>query len=211
MPKLRILIVDDHEVLRKGIRTLLRQRKGWSICGEAGTAEAAIKETRRLKPDVVTLDISLPDSNGLVIIPRILKASPRTAIVVLTMHDSGQTVCRALAAGVQAVVLKCDAARDLLTAIEAASQRRMFLSGRVQEALQRMGLETESSLDVLTPREGEVLRLLAEGRTSKEIAAHLNISPKTVETHRTNLMGKLNLRSLSELTLFAIRKRILQP
>ena len=211
MGNLRILIADDHEVVRKGIRTLLAVRRSWSICGEAATARETITKTTQLKPDLVLLDISLPDLNGLEAIPQIFKVHPPAEILVLTMHDSGHVVSQALAAGVRAIVLKCDAARELIAAIQAASRHQMFLSSRVKEAITKMGAEAAGSgplLAVLTSREKEVLKLLAECKNNKEIAAILAINPKTIETHRANMMRKLNLRSLSELIYFAIRNRI---
>ena len=213
MRELRILIADDHEVLRKGIRALLQKRRRWTICGEAATARETIAKTAQLKPDLVILDISLPDLNGLEVIPKIFKAHPHAEILVLTMHDSGHMVSRALGAGVRGIVLKCDAARELIAAIEAASQHQMFLSSRVIQAIAKMGVKAAGSgpsLANLTSREKEVLKLLAEGKNNKEAAAILGISSKTIETHRANVLRKLNLRSLSDLICFAIRKRIVQ-
>ena len=214
MHTLSILIVDDHEVLRKGIRTLLTGRRSWTICGEATTAQEAITKTAKLKPDLVLLDLSLPDVNGLEAIPKIRKAHPRVEILVLTMDESGHMVTQALSVGVRCIVLKCDAARELIAAVEAASQHQMFLSSRVTQAIVKMGANTEGttgpSLVGLTSREKDVLKLLASGKNNKEIAAMLGISSKTVETHRANTMRKLNLRSLSDLIYFAIRNRIVQ-
>ena len=213
MRKLRILIVDDHEVLRRGISTLLQKRRRWTVCGEAGTAREAITKTAQLKPDLVLLDLSLPDLNGLEAIPKIRKAHSRAEIVVLTMHESGHMVSQALGAGVRCIVLKCDAARELIAAIEAASLHQMFLSSRVTRAFVKMGARIEDtgpSLVGLTSREKEVLKLLAEGKNNKEIAVVLGVSFKTVETHRGNVMRKLNLRSLSDLIYFAIRNKIVQ-
>ena len=211
MRNLRILIADDHEVLRKGIRTLLQKRRHWTICGEAATARETIRKTAQLKPDLVLLDISLPDLNGLEAIPKILKAHPSVGILVLTMHESGHVISQALGAGVRGIVLICDAARQLIAAIEAASHRQMFLSSRVTQAIAKMGAEaagTGPSLVDLTNREKEVMKLLAQGKNTKEIAAILDISAKTVETHRANMMRTLNLRSLSDLIFFAIRNKV---
>ena len=172
MGKLRILIADDHEVLRKGIRTLLQKRRGWTICGEAATAQETIAKTAALKPDMVLLDISLPDMNGLEAIAEILKAHPGVNILVLTMHESGHVVNQALAAGARAIVLKCDAARELIVAIETVSRNRMFLSSRATQAIAKMGAEATGSGPSpadLTGREKEVLKLLAEGKRDKRV------------------------------------------
>ena len=210
MRNLRILIADDHEIVRNGIRILLEVRRRWSICGEAATARETITMTAQLKPDVVLLDLSLPDLNGLEAIPQILKAHPPAEILVLTMHDSGHMVSHALGAGVRGIVLKCDASRELIAAIESVGRHQMFLSTRVTQAIAKMGADTRSgpSLADLTSREKEVLKLLAAGKNNKEIAAILGIGTKTVETHRANLMRKLSLPSLSDLIYFAIRNRI---
>lgn len=211
MHNLRILIADDHEIFRKGIRTLLQKRRSWTICGEAATAREAIAKTASLKPDLVLLDISLPDMNGLEAIAEILKAHPGVNILVLTMHESGHVVNQALAAGVRAIVLKCDAARELIAAIETVRRNRMFLSSRATQAIAKTRAEaagSRSSPADLTSREKEVLKLLAQGKNNKEIAEILGIGDKTVGTHRANMMRKLNFRSLSDLIHFAIRNKI---
>jgi len=210
MGRLHILVADDHEVVRKGIRTLLESRPEWEICGEACTGRDAIAKTVRLKPDVVLLDITMPGLSGLEAIPEILRACPHTKVLVLTMHDSGRMASRVLAAGASGLVLKSDAARDLILALEALSKNKAFLSPQVTNLLvtEIRQNQAEPSPDVLTSRETEVLRGLAEGKSNKEVAARLGISPRTIDAHRAHIMDKLHVRSLSELVHFAIRHKL---
>jgi DNA-binding NarL/FixJ family response regulator len=210
MDKLRILVADDHEVVRKGIRMLLETRSEWEICGEASTGREALAKTARLKPDVVLLDITMPDLSGLEAIPEILQARPETKIVVLTMHDSGQMASKVLAAGARAMVLKSDAARDLVLALEALGKNKMFLSPGVTKILVNEIRQNQAvpSPDILTSRETEVLRYLAEGNSNKEVAARLGISTRTIDAHRARIMDKLHVRTLSDLVHFAIRHKI---
>ena len=212
MSRLRILVADDHEVVRRGIRTLIETRSEWEICGEASTSSDAIAKTARLKPDVVLLDITMPDMSGLEAIPEILKAHPQTKILVLTMHDSGRMASRVLAAGARGVVLKSDAGRDLILALDALSKDKLFLSPQVTSLLvnEIRQHQAEPSPDVLTSRETEVLKGLAEGKSNKEIAARLEISPRTIDAHRAHIMDKLHVRTLSDLVQFAIRHKIVE-
>lgn len=213
MDILRIFIADDHEVARKGIRALIETHPGWEVCGEAGDGREAVKAATRLKPDLVLLDIGMPSLNGLDATRQILAESPDTCVLVLTMHDSEQVVREVLAAGARGFLLKSDAGRDLVSAIEALQARRTFFTTRVAqlvlEGYLHPGPETElPGRSVLTPREREVIQLLAEGKTTKEVANTLNLSVKTAETHRTNLMRKLDLHSVVDLTLYAVRNGI---
>jgi DNA-binding NarL/FixJ family response regulator len=210
MGRLHILVADDHEVVRMGIRTLLESRPEWEICGEASTGRAAIAKTVRLKPDVVLLDITMPGLSGLEAIPEILRACPQTKVLVLTMHDSGRMASRVLAAGASGLVLKSDAARDLILALEALSKNKAFLSPQVTNLLvtEIRQNQAEPSPDVLTSRETEVLRGLAEGKSNKEVAARLGISPRTIDAHRAHIMDKLHVRTLSDLVHFAIRHKL---
>jgi DNA-binding NarL/FixJ family response regulator len=210
MGRLHILVADDHEVVRKGIRTLLESRPEWEICGEACTGRDAIAKTVRLKPDVVLLDITMPGLSGLEAIPEILRACPHTKVLVLTMHDSGRMASRVLAAGASGLVLKSDAARDLILALEALSKNKAFLSPQVTNLLvtEIRQNQAEPSPDVLTSRETEVLRGLAEGKSNKEVAARLGISPRTIDAHRAHIMDKLHVRTLSDLVHFAIRHKL---
>jgi DNA-binding NarL/FixJ family response regulator len=211
----RILIADDHEVARRGIRSLLEGHLGWEICGEAKDGREAVELAGKLKPDVLLLDIGMPNLNGLDAARQIIAMNPEARILILTIHDSEQVVREVLAAGARGFVLKSDAGRDLLTAVEALQNRRTFFTPRVSQMMLdgylRPRQETSVSRQcVLTPREREVIQLVAEGKTTKEIATTLNLSVKTAETHRTNLMRKLDLHSVADLTLYAVRNGIVQ-
>jgi DNA-binding NarL/FixJ family response regulator len=211
--KLGILIVDDHEIVRKGIRNLLEPNPVLQVVGEAGDGREAIQQTRKCKPNLVLLDVAMPDMNGLEAIPKILQAHQKTKILVLTMDDSRKTATEVLAAGAHGLVLKSDAPADLYGAIEAVRQGRTFISPRVARLiLGALGRKpaSEPLLRDLTPREMQVLRLLAEGRSSKEAAADLVISPRTVDAHRATIMHKLGLHSIGELIHFAIRNKIVE-
>jgi DNA-binding NarL/FixJ family response regulator len=217
---LRILIADDHEVARRGIHSLLESHAGWEVCGEAKDGREAVELAARLKPDLILLDIGMPNLNGLEAARQILAASPEIAILILTMHDSDHTVREVLRAGARGFLLKSDAGRDLVAAVEALQTQRTFFTTRVSQMvlegyLDRDGgreigsrEDVEMSNDILTAREREVIQLLAEGRTSKEVAVALNLSVKTAETHRTNLMRKLGLHSVADLTRYAVRNGI---
>jgi DNA-binding NarL/FixJ family response regulator len=214
---LRILIADDHEVARRGIRALLESHAGWEVCGEAKDGRESIELANQLNPDLVLLDIGMPNLNGLEAARQILAASPEMAILILTMHDSDQTVREVLRAGARGFLLKSDAGRDLVAAVEALQQQRTFFTTRVSQMvldgfLGREHHENEpvNGENVLTMREREVIQLLAEGKTSKEVAVALNLSVKTAETHRTNLMRKLDLHSVADLTRYAVRNGIVQ-
>jgi DNA-binding NarL/FixJ family response regulator len=212
---LRILIADDHEVARRGIRSLLESRSGWEICGEAKDGREAVELATTLKPDIYLLDIGMPNLNGLDAARQILTANPDARILILTIHDSEQVVREVLSAGARGFVLKSDAGRDLLSAVEALQNRRTFFTPRVAQMMLDGYLRPNdggelSSQCVLTPREREVIQLVAEGKTTKEIATALNLSVKTAETHRTNLMRKLDLHSVADLTLYAVRNGIVQ-
>src|SRR5580704_9064066 len=215
MKDFRILIADDHEVVRRGIRALLEHRPGWEVCGEAGDGREAVEKTRELKPDLVLLDIGMPNLNGIDAARQILANFPATHILILTMHYSKQVVHEILAAGARGFLLKSDAGRDLVTAVEAVQNQGTFFTSQVTEIVVRGYLnpdqkEAPPRRSRLTPREREVLQLLAEGKTSKEVAVALNLSVKTAETHRTNIMRKLDLHSVADLTLYALRSGIAQ-
>jgi DNA-binding NarL/FixJ family response regulator len=213
MGMLRILIADDHEVARRGIRALLESHPGWEVCGEVADGREAVACAGRLKPDLVLLDIGMPSLNGLDATRQIRAAAPETRVLILTMHDAEQVVREVLAAGALGFLLKSDAGRDLVAAVEALQHRRTFFTTKVAhlvlEEYLHPGLEGDQpGRGVLTPREREVIQLLAEGKTSKEVATTLNLSVKTAETHRTNLMRKLDLHSVVDLTLYAVRNGI---
>lgn len=215
MGALRILIADDHEVARRGIRSLLETHAGWEICGEARDGREAVELAATLKPDIFLLDIGMPNLNGLDAARQLLAITPDARILILTIHDSEQVVREVLAAGARGFLLKSDAGRDLLAAVEALQQRRTFFTPRVAQMMLDGYLRPPTAHDgaaqtVLTPREREVIQLVAEGKTTKEIATTLNLSVKTAETHRTNLMRKLDLHSVADLTLYAVRNGIVQ-
>jgi len=208
MSGLRILIADDHEVARQGIRALLESHPGWEVCAEAKDGREAVELANNSKPDIALLDIGMPNLNGLDAARQILAMSPAIRILILTMHDAEQVVREVLAAGARGFVLKSDAARDLVAAVDALQHRRTFFTTRVTQMVLNGYLHQE--------KEGQpsvkavVIQLLAEGKTSKEVAVALKLSVKTAETHRTNLMRKLDLHSVADLTLYAIRNGIVQ-
>ena len=210
---LRILIADDHEVARKGIRSLLESHPEWEVCAEASDGREAVECASRLEPDIILLDIGMPNLNGLDAARQILATTPDARILILTVHDSEQVVREVLAVGARGFLLKSDAGRDLLAAVEALQRRRTFFTSSVAQLMVEGYLRPHEKGDpsrqcVLTPREREVIQLVAEGKTTKQIAIALSLSVKTAETHRTNLMRKLNLHSVAALTLYAVRNGI---
>jgi len=214
---LRILIADDHDVARRGIRALLENHAGWQVCGEAKDGRETVEMASALRPDLILLDIGMPNLNGLEATRQILANSPNALILILTMHDTDQVVREVLRAGARGFLLKSDAGRDLIAAVEALQQRRTFFTTKVSQMVLNGFLNrTPSDIDqdgdasLLTSREREVIQLLAEGKTSKEVAVTLNLSVKTAETHRTNLMRKLDLHSVADLTRYAVRNGIVQ-
>ena len=218
MTLFRILVADDHEVVRHGMRFLLESRSGWEICGEAADGREAVEKALRSKPDLAILDISMPTLNGLEATRQILKILPQAEVLILTMHESEEVMREVLEAGARGYVLKSSGGRDLVAAVEALQQRRTFFSPKVGEMVLQGYLtraawscEETASHRALTPREREVVQLLAEGKTNKEVSAALGLSVKTAETHRMNIMRKLNLHSLSDLVRYAVRNNIVQP
>lgn len=215
---LRILIADDHELARHGVRALLESHPGWEVCGEASDGRESVELAAATKPDVVLLDIGMPNLNGLEAARQILANSPGVAILILTMHDSDSVVREVLRAGARGFLLKSDAGRDLVTAVEALQRQRTFFTTRVSQMVldgflnrpDRGATDHNATAEILTSREREVIQLLAEGKTSKEVAVTLNLSVKTAETHRTNLMRKLDLHSIADLTRYAVRNGIVQ-
>jgi DNA-binding NarL/FixJ family response regulator len=215
---LRILIADDHEVARHGIRALLESHPGWEVCGEAKDGRETVELAESLKPDLILLDIGMPNLNGLEATRQILATSPEAVILILTMHDTDHVVREVLRAGARGFLLKSDAGRDLVAAVEALQRQRTFFTNRVSQMVLDGYLDRDNgdgetsniSDNILTTREREVIQLLAEGKTSKEVAVALNLSVKTAETHRTNLMRKLDLHSIADLTRYAVRNGIVQ-
>lgn len=213
--ELRILIADDHEVVRHGIRSLLEGQPGWKVCAEASDGRDAVEKSAQTSPDIVVLDIGMPNLNGLDAAREILRARPQSKILVLTMHDSDQVVREVLDAGAQGYLLKSDAGRELVAAVEALQRNKTFFSSKVGETVLENYMKGKAhpksaSRAVLTAREREVVQLLAEGKSTKEVAVALGVSVKTAETHRSNIMRKLGLHSVSELVLYAVRNNIVQ-
>ena len=217
MAKIRLLLVDDHEVVRSGLRMLLDDQPDLTIEGEAGTGAQALALAAELKPDVAVMDITLPDMSGIDVTRRIKAAVPQVAVVALTIHEDEQYFFEMLQAGASGYVPKRAAPDDLLTAIRAAYRGETYIYPSLAKLLVRDFLArggetgTNETINGLTPREQEVLALLAEGRTNEEIADLLSISAHTVARHRENLMGKLGLHSRSELVKYAIRKGLIEP
>jgi DNA-binding NarL/FixJ family response regulator len=216
--KLRILIADDHELVRRGLCALLQAHEGWEICGEATDGREAVEKAKQLNPDVVILDVGMPNLNGLDATRQLSRQNMGYKIIVLTITDTDQVIREALEAGARGFVLKSDAARDLVSAVEALQRNRMFFTPRVNDMVLAGYLDKDQDgssrvppkLPKLTPREREVVQLLAEGKSSKEVAALLNLSTKTAETHRSNVMRKLSFHSIRDLIVYAIKNNIIQ-
>jgi len=215
MKPVRLLIADDHEVVRRGVRAVLEGQCGWTVCGEASTGREAVAKAIALQPDVVVLDVSMPELNGLEATRQIRHAVP-ARILILTVHESDQVVTEVLDAGAHGYVLKADAGRKLVEAIRALLRHQEFFTERVhavvvRRAEPRRPASARRGSERLTSRQREVLQLLAEGKSNKEIGAALGTTTKTAETHRTQIMAKLNLHSMSALVRYAIRNRIIEP
>ena len=212
--KLQVLIADDHGVVRKGLRLLLEQHSELVVIGEAANGRDAVTMAATLSPQVVVLDVAMPVLNGIDAAEQILNANSSIGIIILTMHADESYLLRALNVGVKGYLLKESAEEDLLLAIKSVARGKPFFSRAINEALledymrmlKQQGLS--DSFDLLTAREKEVLQLLAEGKTNKEVAVVLDVSPYTVESHRTNLMQKLNVHNTAEIVLYAVRKRL---
>jgi len=218
MNTVSILIADDHAVVRRGVRTLLETQPGWKVVSEESNGREAIDKVIKLSPDVAILDISMPDLNGLDATTLILKARPETRVLILTMHSEEDLIKKSLSAGARGYLLKSDAERDLITAIEALLHGKTFFTSAASDVILdnlRGGTHhtwaERKGGDRLSPREREIVQLLAEGRSNKEVAAVLNISTRTVENHRAKVMEKLKLHSLGELVRYAVRNNIVEP
>ncbi len=212
MTSLRILIADDHSVVRAGLRTLLESRREWEVCAEASDGREAVEKSIRQKPHVVILDVGMPLLNGIEATRQIRKALPETEILILTMHESDDLVQQVIEAGARGYILKDEADRVLLAAVDTVRQHKPYFSMRVSSAAESADTSTadsKSSRSRLTPREREILQLLAEGKSNKEVANILGISVNTAEAHRANVMLKLDLHSLAELVIYAIRNKII--
>ena len=217
MSTVRILIADDHEVVRCGVKALLGSRPGWEVVGEAANGREALEKAKELKPDVIILDITMPELNGVEATRKIVNAVPGTEVLILTMHESEKLIRRLLEAGARGYVSKSDIARSLVDAVEAVRQHNAFFTSRAATTLldaylsgTRRTSNNESPRSDLTPREGEVLQLLAEGKSNKEVASILGISIYTAETHRSNIMQKLGLHGMNDVVRYAIRNHMLR-
>ena len=218
MAPFRILLADDHEVVRAGLRALLEEQSGWEVVAEAVDGRDAVEKATKLKPDVVVIDIAMPSLNGLEAVRQIVKAVPNTKVLVLTMYDSDPLIQQVLQAGARGYLLKSDAGRDLVSAIDALRRNKTFFTPKVSQMVlegyldkspkEKEAQEEPESLR-LTSRQREIVQLLAEGKSSKEVAAVLGLSVKTAETHRANIMRKLDCHSVTELVRYAIRNHII--
>ena len=214
MCALRILVADDHEIVRRGVCTLLQSHQGWQICGEAINGAQAVELAGELNPDLVVLDISMPEMGGLDAARLILQRNDKQKILFLTIVDSDELVRKALDMGVRGFVQKSDAARELVSAVEALERNGTYFTSRIAQMvlegyLDQSGSRPHRAQSLLTNREREIVRLVAEGKSTREISALLGVSAKTAETHRSNIMRKLKLHSVSELILYAIRNGIM--
>lgn len=214
MNKTRILLADDHGVVRKGLKFLLESERDLIVAGEAADGRQAVDMAAELEPDVIVMDIAMPRLNGIDATAQIVSRRPQTAVIILSMYSDEEYLVRTLTAGAKGYLLKDSAEGDLVQAVRSVAQGRPFFSGSIAKALledyvrqlQQRGLS--DTYDLLTDREKEVLHLLAEGKTNKDVASMLDLSPYTVETHRTRIMQKLNLHNTAEIVLYAVRKKI---
>jgi two-component system, NarL family, response regulator NreC len=215
MRKIRILLADDHQLIRTGLRLVIEQQADLSVVGEASDGRQAVALAKSLRPDVTVMDISMPSLSGIEAALQITQSHPEIAVIVLSMHPDESYVLRALKAGVKGYLLKDSADSDLIEAVRAVARGKSFFSPSVSKVLlddymrklKRSG--AEDAYDLLTPREREILQLVAEGKSNKEVANLLNLSVYTVETHRSNIMQKLRLKGIPELMLYAVRKGII--
>ena len=215
---LRILLADDHDLTRAGLRYLLEKQTDWSVCGEAPNGRIAVELAEQLRPDIAILDMSMPELNGVEATRQILKQSPRTKILIYTMHETERIITDVLDAGACGVVLKSDAGENMVLAVESIAKGRRFFTSHVAETVveayqsKKAGAApAPNGQTVLTPREREVFQLLAEGKSNKEVADRLSISTRTAEGHRAEIMKRLKLGSLAELIRYAVRNSIIQP
>jgi DNA-binding NarL/FixJ family response regulator len=219
MGNLRLLVADDHDVVRKGVRTLLEEQPGWEVAAEAADGREAVEKAKLVQPDVTILDLSMPELNGLEAAREILKTVP-TKVLILTMYDSDPLIRQTLEAGARGYLLKSDAGRDLVSAVDALRRNKTFFTPKVAQMVLEgyLGRPTKENEDDsnrknglrLTARQKQILQLLAEGKSSKEVAVALNISVKTAETHRANIMRRLDCHSVTELVRYAIRNHIIE-
>ena len=214
----RILLADDHDVVRRGLRALLQEHSDWEVCGEAPSGREAVDLARELQPDIAIVDLMMPDLNGLETTRQIRKASGRTQVLIFTMHQNETLVHDVLDVGARGYLLKTDAEENVVTAVEALLRHQPYFSAQISETVLegflrsgRQGVGVDPAMPRLTPREREIIQLLAEGHRNKKIALTLGISVKTVETHRTTLMRKIGVKSIVELVRYAVRNHLTEP
>lgn len=213
MSSFRILIADDHEIVRQGIRAIIESHPGWEVCAEAVDGHETIEKVGQCNPDLVALDIGMPNINGLDAARQILHENPKAKILFLTVFDTDAAAKTAMQIGAKGLILKSDAGKELIGAIETIQRNAVYFSPKMSRAglgSDLRGSRRSLEKDTLTPRESEVIKLLAEGKSTKDVAALLGLSVKTAETHRSNIMGKLGLHSVSELVLYAVRNNIVE-
>jgi len=213
--KTKILIADDHEIVRGGVRNLIESRVDFTCCGQAASGREAVRMAGELKPDVAVLDVSMPELNGIEAARQILKLCPQTKVLVFTVHDAEQVVVEIFRSGAHGYVLKSDAGRQLLEAIDAVLAGRHYFSAKISEVIYdsmrgRSLPHAAAAEEKPSTREREIIQLLAEGRSNKEVATKLGISVKTVETHRAAIMRKLGLHSIGELVRYAVRNKFIE-
>jgi DNA-binding NarL/FixJ family response regulator len=206
------MVVDDHEVFRQGVKSLIETVPDWTVCAEAGGAEEALAAAAEAKPDIVVLDVSMPNVSGLDLIVQLKKILPKVEFLVLTLHDSERIIGQALRAGARGYLLKSDNGGKLIDAIAALARRQTFFSPKVSETLLQVYLNANAAPDheQLTPRERQIVKLVAEGNSNKRIATILNVSIKTVETHRSAAMRKIGARSSADMAIYAARNELVQ-
>ena len=212
-PAARIVIADDHELVRKGLAAVIAEAGAGTVVAEVGNGRQAVEQVSTHKPDIAILDLTMPELNGLEATRQILAAEPQTRVLILTAHESEQLIREVLGAGAQGYVLKSDAGRTLVGAIEALLEGRTYFTSKVARMVLEGYLRSPTAaetLPTLSAREREIVQLLAEGRSNKEVARHLDISVKTAETHRSNIMRKMQFDSLSELVRYAVRNKIIE-
>jgi len=214
---LRILIADDHEMIRAGLRELIERQPGWEVCAEASNGREAVELALKFCPQVVILDLAMPQLNGLEATRQIKKSLPKSEVLVFTVHETEDLMRNVLKAGARGYLLKADAGRHIVAAIEALAEHKPYFTWKVSKTMldayldrEHAGTDATPSFSQLTPREREVIQLLAEGRSNRAVAALLGISVKTVETHRAAVMKKLGISSIAELVRYAIRNSVIE-
>jgi DNA-binding NarL/FixJ family response regulator len=214
--KLRLVVADDHSLMRRGICDLLESEPGWEVVAEAGNGREAVEAVAKAKPDVLIIDLAMPELNGLTATREILRFFPKTEVVLLTMHNTDQAIREVLESGARGYVLKSDAEQDLITAVKAVAAGKPFFTPNVAEVVLKGYLfrgantETKENLSELTTRERQVVQLLVEGKGNKDVAVAMRVSVKTVESHRSNINRKLSIRSTSDLVRYALRNGIVE-